>query len=66
MKPRYQKKKNAGCPEWILSGVREKYQQAISKGGNNSFTPSQATPGGTAKEAAEHGKEAGRNTSEQG
>jgi hypothetical protein len=55
MKPRYQKKKPVGCPQWILSGIREKYQQAISK---------TATPGGIAKEVTDHGKETGRNATE--
>ena len=28
MKPRYIKKKNAGCPPWILSGVRDIFEKA--------------------------------------
>lgn len=42
MKPRYQKKKNAGCAQYILDAVHEKYLSAITK------TP---LPGGNGKES---------------
>jgi hypothetical protein len=31
LKPKYQKKKTAGCPEWILSGVRNIFEKAAHK-----------------------------------
>lgn len=55
MKQRWRpgQKKNAGCPEWILAGIKKIHQQAVSRGRNEPLHPSQVAQNAQIEPTAE-------------